>query len=61
VVTTMLQHIDRILGNFTSNSTSEEGSQNIGLCDCVVGGTHPVALAIDQNTNCSKQTCAICH
>jgi hypothetical protein len=57
----MLQLIDSILGNFTSNSASEEGSQNIGLCDCVVGGAHPVALVIDQNSICSKQTCAICH
>ena len=57
----MHQLIDGILGNFTSNFTSEEGSQNIGLCVCVVSGTDPVALVNDQNSICPKQTCTICH
>jgi len=43
----MLQLIDCILGNFTSNSTSEEGSQNIGLYSCVASGVNPADLAFD--------------
>jgi hypothetical protein len=57
----MLQLIDSILGNFTSNSISEKGIQNIGLCVCFVSGTNPVALVIDQNSICPKQTGTICH
>jgi hypothetical protein len=58
---TMLQLIDGILGNFTSNSTSEEGSQNIGLYSCVASGVNPVDLAFDQNTLCSKQIGSFCN
>ena len=57
----MHPHIDCILGNFTSNSTSEEGSQNIGLCVCFVSGIDPVALANDQNSGSPNPIGSLCH